>query len=271
MSSSLYDGNMTANFRCGHPRTPENTTGEGRCRTCRNASNKVRAERRRRAEGRRERVVDPHWFPCGHPRTPENTRGARHCRECGRLRDAERDEARRQAQSKEKRVVDPNWYPCGHPRTPENASKDRLYVRCRECLTTAKREAYRADPTPYRVATQDRRLQNLEAAREYDRRRWPSRPHTELQRLGRRAREEDQRTPETMEYLAIVMQDPCVYCGGPANTRDHIVPISDGGPNRWDNYAPACRGCNSAKGNKSLLDFLLDRRLMLEYRERRLA
>lgn len=40
----------------------------------------------------------------------------------------------------------------------------------------------------------------------------------------------------------------CVYCGEDADTLDHVVP---GGGNRG-NVAPACRGCNSAKGAKEV-------------------
>lgn len=54
--------------------------------------------------------------------------------------------------------------------------------------------------------------------------------------------------------------DPCVYCGGIADTIDHIVPKSVGGPNHWTNYAPACRACNSLKSSEPLLRFVLSRR-----------
>lgn len=49
----------------------------------------------------------------------------------------------------------------------------------------------------------------------------------------------------------------CGYCGGyfPAGkglTRDHIVPVSKGGPDTFENCLSACSPCNSAKGDKSL-------------------
>jgi 5-methylcytosine-specific restriction endonuclease McrA len=36
---------------------------------------------------------------------------------------------------------------------------------------------------------------------------------------------------------------------------DHIHPVSKGGSNSFDNYAPACRWCNAIKKDKTLEDF----------------
>ena len=49
----------------------------------------------------------------------------------------------------------------------------------------------------------------------------------------------------------------CVYCGGIFNgkkelTRDHVVPVSKGGKDTWENCATACYTCNNWKGNMSL-------------------
>ncbi len=45
----------------------------------------------------------------------------------------------------------------------------------------------------------------------------------------------------------------CLYCGEvlPASllTRDHIVPVSAGGQDTWENVATACRPCNYRKDN----------------------
>ena len=40
----------------------------------------------------------------------------------------------------------------------------------------------------------------------------------------------------------------CAYCGGPADTVDHLVPYSRSGDNAMDNLVAACRSCNSRKG-----------------------
>ena len=46
----------------------------------------------------------------------------------------------------------------------------------------------------------------------------------------------------------------CAYCGKQGNkylTRDHIVPLSQGGRDVWSNCTTACRSCNSRKGGKT--------------------
>lgn len=60
-------------------------------------------------------------------------------------------------------------------------------------------------------------------------------------------------------YPAILLGDPCSYCGAPAEHIDHIVPLSRGGGGDWDNLTAACADCNMSKGAKSLLDFMLSR------------
>lgn len=42
----------------------------------------------------------------------------------------------------------------------------------------------------------------------------------------------------------------CVNCGKPANTIDHIIPLSRGGTNDLENLQPMCWDCNKAKGSK---------------------
>lgn len=45
----------------------------------------------------------------------------------------------------------------------------------------------------------------------------------------------------------------CQYCGEKLAkgqcTLDHIIPVSKGGKNRWENSVCACKKCNSEKGN----------------------
>ena len=54
----------------------------------------------------------------------------------------------------------------------------------------------------------------------------------------------------------------CLYCGkGFADaqlTRDHVVPVSRGGLNTWDNVVAACKRCNHFKGSRLLAETSLD-------------
>ncbi|MBC6428768.1 MAG: HNH endonuclease [Cellvibrionales bacterium] len=54
----------------------------------------------------------------------------------------------------------------------------------------------------------------------------------------------------------------CMYCGGPFAeselTRDHILPLSRGGTDIWENVVASCRRCNQHKGNRLLADTALE-------------
>jgi predicted nucleic acid-binding Zn ribbon protein len=41
----------------------------------------------------------------------------------------------------------------------------------------------------------------------------------------------------------------CLYCSGPCQTIDHVIPLTLGGTNYEGNLAPACWSCNSSKNN----------------------
>ena len=45
----------------------------------------------------------------------------------------------------------------------------------------------------------------------------------------------------------------CRWCGCPlaysASTIDHVVPLSRGGTNRWENLVLACQACNAKRAN----------------------
>lgn len=50
-------------------------------------------------------------------------------------------------------------------------------------------------------------------------------------------------------------QSLCLYCGNQYNkselTRDHVIPVSRGGPDRWENVVTACWSCNVRKGSRT--------------------
>lgn len=43
----------------------------------------------------------------------------------------------------------------------------------------------------------------------------------------------------------------CVYCGGHADTVDHVLPRCRGGGDTWFNLVAACRPCNGRKGDRT--------------------
>ncbi len=42
----------------------------------------------------------------------------------------------------------------------------------------------------------------------------------------------------------------CYICGGPGREVDHVIPLANGGRHMPANIRPACRSCNSRKGNR---------------------
>lgn len=45
----------------------------------------------------------------------------------------------------------------------------------------------------------------------------------------------------------------CLKCGSTKDiTKDHIIPLIDGGRHHIDNLQPLCRSCNSSKGRKTV-------------------
>lgn len=116
-----------------------------------------------------------------------------------------------------------------------------------------KREKRRADS----LARYHRLMaENPEAIRAA-RREWARTPKGALyNRLAAHGRRGVKYDAEAREYVAIILNDPCVYCGAAASEVDHITPVSRGGDGQWSNLAPACRTCNAAKCDRSLLSMI---------------
>lgn len=59
------------------------------------------------------------------------------------------------------------------------------------------------------------------------------------------------------ERVKATYRNRCVYCGARPKrlTIDHVIPVSRGGHNDAANVVPACRSCNSRKGNRAAPTF----------------
>jgi 5-methylcytosine-specific restriction endonuclease McrA len=128
---------------------------------------------------------------------------------------------------------------------------------CRPCHAEDMRERRRADPE--RARARDR--ESYEAKK-----RDPQ--FLERKRITSRARSADARRMErypgaSEDQIRALLADPCSYCGGPGGEIDHI---EAGGSRGFDNLTAACRSCNAAKGDKSLLLFLAHRNGCFEHR-----
>lgn len=108
------------------------------------------------------------------------------------------------------------------------------------------------------------RLQNKvhRLARQASTRSWRSRNRNRWRETVRRRRSTIVCVYPALEMIAKITQrfevfgNRCAYCGCEGRlTIDHVKPVSKNGPHMPANIRPACRSCNSSKGNKSLLEW----------------
>ena len=63
----------------------------------------------------------------------------------------------------------------------------------------------------------------------------------------------------TSEAIRLVLDThgrACLRCGSVENIEiDHVIPLSKGGSNLFENLQPLCKSCNSSKGNRSCADY----------------
>jgi 5-methylcytosine-specific restriction endonuclease McrA len=62
------------------------------------------------------------------------------------------------------------------------------------------------------------------------------------------------RIPMTRAALMHRDRFRCAYCGGKADTVDHVVPRSRGGDHTWENCVAACSTCNHRKADRLLAE-----------------
>jgi 5-methylcytosine-specific restriction endonuclease McrA len=91
--------------------------------------------------------------------------------------------------------------------------------------------------------------------------------HSSKRRSARYANTPIDEMLTSTEWLAILAEHNgrCHYCQKVAKlTLDHVIPLSRGGKHSKDNVVPACKHCNSSKGNKTLEEWNNLTRLQLE-------
>lgn len=152
----------------------------------------------------------------------------------------------------------------------DRARRDGRYPYCRDCqrirVARARKkrlEHHNAKAREYANAHREQRTvvmgrwrdANRDRAREINRE-WYAR-NARAERSRARAANLVRRgvltTADDRDYATVLLGDPCSYCGGAADSIDHIVPIAAGPDGHWSNLTGACRRCNSKKGSQSLL------------------
>jgi len=63
--------------------------------------------------------------------------------------------------------------------------------------------------------------------------------------------------PELIKLVFKLYEYECMYCCSKENlSLEHILPITRGGDNNFENLGVACKSCNSSKGNKTIVEFM---------------
>ncbi|MGW9568820.1 HNH endonuclease [Prescottella equi] len=146
-------------------------------------------------------------------------------------------------------------------------NQDGRQSRCRECQCSARNQYRTENPELERERARAYREANPELERERRRKYHAENPISERLRCGknrarRRGLPADEITPEELHQhwqVQGIQPDRCIYCPGPFEHLDHILPISLGGGHTIDNLIPSCEHCNLKKKNTPLIDFLADR------------
>jgi len=166
-----------------------------------------------------------------------------------------------------------------------NASVDGLQPQCKLCCAVYKKQYRAANPAynnlwreahpeqeaaskkRWREVNHERVLATDKLYRETHReeraanqRRWRAENHE--QHVDNKRRRRARKAAATIEsFDAHAVWDywgpMCAYCGSTENlTIDHIIPLASGGAHSPDNLCIACKGCNSSKGAKKLIEWL---------------
>jgi len=57
-------------------------------------------------------------------------------------------------------------------------------------------------------------------------------------------------TYRRLRLQVLATGEPCAWCGGRADTADHLIPLAYGGQNELDNLVPSCSRCNYRRGGR---------------------
>ena len=143
---------------------------------------------------------------------------------------------------------------CGRTQAAEKHGRSGW---CRACKRVAAREERARTRVVRNAAARQWHRENRERSMERIRR--YRRAHPLYRRQERLRRRGAALCGEAAEYAAVLLRDPCSYCGAQAETLDHIDALSEGGKSTVHNLTAACRSCNSSKNRAPLLQWLARR------------
>ena len=167
------------------------------------------------------------------------------------------------------------------------STDDSVLARKRECFRkwydanrtrqqarslTRMKELYIKDPEKYRQRAKDWARAHKDLIAERDRKRYAREKEARIARAAQWKKDNpfsvkqcDQKrrailqgaagynytTAEHIKARFEMWGGMCYMCGKPANSVDHVIPISKGGAHFPANLRPACISCNSSKGART--------------------
>lgn len=145
--------------------------------------------------------------------------------------------------------------------TPEAKEKKRLRSQTPEAKAAKKITNHKYNTKPevrerYRLRGHDPEFRTWQ--REYSRRYSKTQKGKAIRVAASQKRRAARRSVNSTLTVAQVMELrklPCDYCQHKGGTIDHVLPLSRGGRNSFDNCVPCCRSCNSSKGNKTAEEY----------------
>lgn len=213
-------------FRCGHPRSPENSASNGAkaSAVCRECSRKRARER--------------------YARNLEASRAA------GRARMAKHRGGLKGSHETRKTAC-----PQGHPYDEGNTYLYKGSRQCKECRRVRVAESYQRHSERRQTDMREYKLRNPEAVKAANRRWFEN--NRERANLTSRLKKQRRRaagnlTVADWRTVLNLYGNRCLACGANEVTIDHIVPISRGGRNTVDNVQPLCGTCNTRKLTKTV-------------------
>jgi 5-methylcytosine-specific restriction endonuclease McrA len=155
-----------------------------------------------------------------------------------------------------------------HKKNPERyrRTKKRWTEANKEKVAAQQKQRRLDDPIKYSLLYKEYRIRNIEKVREKERRyQQQNKEKDRMKAAKRRARKKNNKVFQIIDKdLRRLLNDPCIYCGKPAEHVDHLIPISRGGPHGIGNLAPSCANCNLTKHSKTVYEFKIWRKRINE-------
>lgn len=131
-------------------------------------------------------------------------------------------------------------------------------------ISTQRSERRVNNPEEVRAVARNYYANNIDKIRESDRKRYRENPDRKysmwLKNIKYRGIGENVAhgciTKNSIDELIALNNNSCVYCGGPYEQIDHIIPWALGGTGCIENLTTACAKCNASKGTKLLENWL---------------